>query len=130
MTDWKLHTKWSSASWCCHYIASNIPPLYKQARLEQTLIESILNNQNNNLGKSFNVAIYSAPQNWNEENGIYLFESLFAHTATELCIIEWTPELPNGIHTCLMAETDTVGKIYYGEKTSREAVTESLRSFI
>jgi uncharacterized protein with ParB-like and HNH nuclease domain len=89
-------------------------------------IESIWNNRTT--WKSFNVAIYSAPQNWNEENGIYLFESLLAHTATELCINEWTPELPNGIY--LLNGRDRHGwQIYYGEKTSREAVTESLRSF-
>ena len=90
-------------------------------------IESIWDNRT--AWNSFNVAIYSAPQNWNEENGIYLFESLLAHAASNLCIGKWTPELHNGIY--LLNGRDRHGwRIYYGENTSRETIAEFLHSFM
>lgn len=89
-------------------------------------IESIWDNRT--AWSSFNVAIYSAPQNWNEDNGVYVFESLLAH-ASEWSNDKWTPTLSNGIY--LLNGRDRHGwRIYYGKKTSREAITEFLHTFI
>lgn len=58
-------------------------------------IESILNDRKT--WNSFNIIIYSAPQNLTEGRAVWMFESLLAHAAPEYCRDEWNPMLSNGI---------------------------------
>lgn len=75
--------------------------------------------------KSYNIAIYSAPKNWNEDNGTWMFESLLAH-ASEHSTNEWFPMLANGIY--LNNGRDRHGwRIYYGKNFTRERITEYLQ---
>ena len=75
--------------------------------------------------KSYNIAIYSARQNWNEENGAWMFESLLAH-ASKHSINKWYPKLSNGIY--MSNGKDRHGwRIYYGENFTRESITEYLQ---
>ena len=86
-------------------------------------VESISDNRTT--WKSYNIAIYSAPQNWNEDNGTWMFESLLAH-ASKHSINEWYPELSNGIY--LNNGKGRHGwRIYYGENFTRETITKYLQ---
>lgn len=76
--------------------------------------------------KSYNIAIYSAPQNWKGETGTWMFESLLAHASKQNLNDEWYPKLSNGI--CLKNGRDRHGwRITYGKNFSRDAITKYLQ---
>ncbi len=78
--------------------------------------------------KSYNIAIYSAPKNWNEDNGTWMFESLLAH-ASKHSTNEWSPILANKIY--LKNGRDRHGwRIYYGKNLTRERITEYLQKLV
>ena len=86
-------------------------------------LENCLDRKNWN---TYYVNIYATEKKWSGY-GISMFESLLAH-ASQHSIDRWEPKLSNGIE--LRNGRDRHGwRIYYGEKTSREAISDFLQIF-